>query len=114
LATSNGLGLVNLFELPSLRPISDFRVSTGAGNKLAFSPDGTRLAVTTSDGLKVWDLRGRQELLSLDCEFGSQIEFSPAGNFLVVRTWKGILNIWRAPPWPEIAAMDEFNSNLPK
>ena len=110
----NGLGVTKLFEMPSLRKVAEFHVSTGSGNTLAFSPDGSRLAIGTSDGLKVWDPEIQQELLELDCSFTYQCEFSPDGNFLVVRTFQGKLNIWNAPSWTKIESRSTTRKIAPQ
>ena len=100
LAVATGLGITKLFDMPGLDEIAEF---PGGGLAMSFSPDGNRLA---GEGLKLWDVKGRQKLLTLDCDAPPQCEFSPDGNFLVARTWQGILNIWQAPHWSEIESKE--------
>ncbi len=66
---------------------------------LAFSPDGTRVAVGAEDGTAgVWSVSTRQELVSYDgptATIGS-IQFTPDGNTVLTASDDGFLRLWRA------------------
>jgi WD40 repeat protein len=78
---------------------------------VAFSPDGNRLA--TSEGaryeaIKIWAVDCWQDVLTLHAEgtlFTDAI-FSPDGNAIGVVTDEGILRVWQAPSWDQIAAAE--------
>src|SRR5262249_15254729 len=67
-ALPNGVyRLVDLAKGRELARLEDPEQNTGPA---AFTPDGTKLIVTSRDGLHVWDLRGiRQELAKLDLDW---------------------------------------------
>jgi WD40 repeat protein len=73
---------------------------------VAFSPDGTRLAVGGggSEAVKIWDVKTRQELMTMEGN-GSlfyRTAFSPDGNVLGSMNRNGLLHLWRAPSFTEI------------
>ena len=60
---------------------------------------GNRRAIT------LWDPESGQKLLNLEGEstFFWPTEFSPDGNTLGSINYKGVLHLWHAPSWAEIA-----------
>lgn len=72
---------------------------------ICFSPDGRTMA-TVVDTIKLWDMRGRQELLTLHGHERTIFAalFSPDGNSLVTADYSGVVRLWHAPTWAEIAA----------
>ena len=72
---------------------------------LCFSPDG-RTMVTVVDTIKLWDMRGRQELLTLRGHERTIFAalFAPDGNNLVTADYSGVVRLWHAPSWAEIVA----------
>jgi len=88
---------------------NDEAPATIAGN--AIGVFGTRLATGSSgqEAVKLWDLRGYQELLTLEGE-GSMfwpIAFSPDGDALAAMNDQGALHFWRAPSWKGIATDEQ-------
>ena len=66
---------------------------------LAFSPDGSRLAIGAFDGTAgVWSIPTKQELVSYDGPTAaiSSIAFTPDGNSLLTASGDGVARIWRA------------------
>ena len=79
-------------------------------NSVAFSADGTRLALG-SDGreaVKLWDVASLEEVVTLAAHGSVFIstKFSPDGNVLGSLNASGILYLWRAPSWDEINAAE--------
>ncbi|MBN8249851.1 MAG: WD40 repeat domain-containing protein, partial [Verrucomicrobia bacterium] len=68
---------------------------------VAFSPDGSRLAVTSSgqEAIKLFSTATGQELLTLECSgsFLHSAAFSPDGEWLGASPHGGRLHLWRAP-----------------
>lgn len=82
----------------------------GAFYSIAFSPDGKRVAASSEndEAIRLWDTTGYQELLTLTGDGGSfsGAAFSPDGNILGAISLKGIIHLWPAPSWEEIAAFE--------
>ena len=77
---------------------------------MAFSPDGKRLASSSSgmnSVVKVWDVASGKETLTLGQSLEAySVAFSPDGNRLASGSWKTV-NIWDAAAWPESKARRE-------
>ncbi len=90
---------------------------------LAFSPDGSRLAVGAVDGTAgVWSVPTKQELVSYDGPAGpiSSIAFTPNGNSVLSASDDGVTRIWRAAgveqsfetlPLPAVPSQVVFDGN---
>jgi WD40 repeat protein len=72
--------------------------------RLAYSPDGRRLAAVSRDAVKVWDAETGREVLTLrgaprrhwDPAFNPQLTFSPDGRRLAATNWDKTVSIWEA------------------
>ena len=64
----------------------------------AWSPDGRRLVVSDGSAVKVWDLRGHQELLTLRCGGAVGLAMSADGHVLSAATADGLVHVWDASP----------------
>jgi WD40 repeat protein len=67
----------------------------GAALGVAFSPDGSLLAVATEDGVVIWDLASRQQLAKVG-QPASAAAFSPDGRSLAVLGRDGGVSVWQA------------------
>ena len=77
---------------------------------VAFLPDGQRIDGSShgSEAVKLWHVESRQELLTLGGK-GSmlkELRVSPDGNWIGARGSRGDLNVWHAPSWDEIEAVE--------
>ncbi len=69
----------------------------GDGYGLALSPDGKRIATSTSEGqIKLWDLKSREELFVLSGHEGFiySVAFSPDGSRLASASGDGTAKVW--------------------
>src|SRR5262249_62272266 len=78
---------------------------------VVFAPNSKRLAIGSggAEAVKLWDLESPQELLTLQGN-GSMfhpLAFSPDGNVLSGRDNLGMLHLWTAPSWSQIAAAEQ-------
>lgn len=110
-AAADWWSVARLWEAATLRDVAVFRRFLLGAHSLAFSPDGLRLAVTSSgqETAKLWDVESHQELLTLasgESRF-IQARFSPNGNVLGAVSMEGHLHLWRAPSWAEIEAVEK-------
>ena len=111
LAAAASHGHILLWNTATQRTVAKLRGFLMGIHSVAFSPDGKRLAAG-SDGqeaIKLWDVENAQdpqELLTLEGEgsFFWSSAFSPDGNVLGALNRKGLLHLWRAPSWDQIAA----------
>ena len=113
LACAFNPGFARVWDVPSLEERATFRGILRGAHSVAFSPDGSRLAVgsTADESLKLWDLESGLNLLTLPGEGGicESTAFSADGNILATRHGRhgaGTLDIWRIPPWTEIDAAE--------
>ncbi len=67
------------------------------GNSMAFSPDGSLLAVSGSS-ISLWSTKDGRRVgeTSIPVSHG-QVAFSPDGRLLVLSTWDGVVYLWAAP-----------------
>jgi WD40 repeat protein len=113
-AEASSSGFVKLWEWDAvtgtLRQAHTFdRFMLGA-HSVAFSPDNKRLAAGSSghESIRLWDVESKEELLALDepSWVSWKTDFSPDGNVLGSLDVLGVLRLWRAPSWAEIAAAE--------
>lgn len=108
LALANKFGFARVWDTQSWDEIATFAGFLKGVHSLAWSSDGTRLAVASGDreAVKLWDMSSQQELVTLSGEGGmlSRCTFSPDGSVLGALDQQGTLNLWRAPNWEEIQA----------
>ena len=83
----------------------------GSATSVAFSPDSPRLAAAGAlarEAIKIYDLEGQQELLTLPGEGQAPkvTAFSPDGNTLATHRQGKKLFLWCAPSLEEIEATE--------
>ena len=113
-AEASGSGFVKLWEwetaTATLREVHTFDRCMLGAHSVAFSPDSKRLAAGSSghESIRLWDVESKQELLALDERswVSWKTDFSPDGNVVGSLDEPGVLRLWRAPSWAEIAAAE--------
>jgi WD40 repeat protein len=110
-AVASTVGFARLWETATQRETATFRDFLLGVHSVAFSPDGKRLAAggNGQEAIKLWDIDSHQELITLEGQ-GSVFHpsaFSPDGNWLGSRNINGMLHLWRAPSWAEIAVAEK-------
>jgi WD40 repeat protein/serine/threonine protein kinase/tetratricopeptide (TPR) repeat protein len=84
----------------------------GQWYRLAFSPDGRRLAAVDRQQVKVWDVASGKEVLTLrglpprptDGGFNPTLAWSPDGRWLAATNYEGGVDVWDGADRPEPAA----------
>ena len=84
------------------------RLGKGSGEELAYSPDGTLLAVAGSIGIWIYDAETGEELDLLTGHAGTvySVAFSPDGNTLATGSRDGTILLWNVEPKPIQLAAD--------
>ncbi len=81
--------------LQTITPLT--RLGNGMASNLALSPDGSQLAIVTSQGLYLFDTRSQQELWFKTFDNApTVVKFSPDGSRLVVGSKASLLSILNA------------------
>ncbi len=110
-AAASFIGFAKLWETQTRREVATLSGFRGGVHSVAFSPDSARLAVGSdgSEGIKLWDTQSQMEVLALHSQGGVLFRsaFSPDGNLLGAMNKLGVLQVWRAPSWDEIAAAEK-------
>jgi WD40 repeat protein len=102
-----------------MRRLSRFSNHSGAVMRLAFSPDGTRVAsggagkripngsIRQPGEAKVWDASTGQELVSLPTHplYVAAVAFAPDGKSLVTGCWDRTIRVWDLTNGEEMLAL---------
>ncbi len=107
LAAVSVLGMGQVWDTATERNVATLQGFLQGAHSVTFSPDGQRLAIGSNgnEAIKLWDVESLQELLTLKGQ-GSMFnstDFSPDGNVLASCNSQGLLHIWRAPSFEDIA-----------
>jgi WD40 repeat protein/serine/threonine protein kinase len=110
LAVVSVLGVSQLWDTATTRMRAEVHGFLQGTHSVAFSPDGQRLAIGSNgrEAIKLWDVDSLQELLTLPGQ-GSLFNattFSPDGNVLASSNSQGLLHLWRAPSFADIARLE--------
>ena len=111
---------VQVEVLPALRPGEDINelqtddavdtepeIIRGLVLSVAFSPDGTKLASASWDGVRLWDAGAGQYLTTLASEPESSsfsVAFSPDGTKLACGSWEDRVELWDVSTQKHIAS----------
>jgi WD40 repeat protein len=110
LAAVSILGIGHLYDTATGRKTATLQGFLQGAHSVSFSPDSQRLAIGSNgnEAIKLWDVESLQELLTLKGQGSmfSSVTFSPDGNVLASINSQGLLHIWRAPSFEEIARVE--------
>ena len=122
-AANHGTGYFAVWDLsrPQQDPVAVIRAFLKGGHSVAFSPDGTRLAVSSGvpEAIKLFEVGTWSELVTLDGE-GSNLNrsaFSVDGSTLMAINREGNCYLWSAPTWEQVAEEERGaagNTKLPE
>jgi WD40 repeat protein len=111
-------GSVRLWDMGTRKLLDSLKGFLLGATSVAFSPDGRRLAASSSgqEAVKLWDAESRQELLTLSGE-GSQffgLKFSSDGRCLLAVNRAGVAHLWSAPTEEEIEVSEADEKRGPE
>ena len=77
--------MVRFYDHKTGKVLASWDAGLGELSAVAFSPDGSRLAVVSNqgNGAKIWDIATRKELLTLESVSTNDVAFTPDGKRLV-------------------------------
>jgi len=83
---------------------------------LSFSPDGKTLVSCGDNRVKLWNVETQQEILTLVrfSDTAGRALFSPDGSCLATSSWGDHVQLFRAPSFEEIAAVEANETAVSK
>lgn len=94
---TNRFNDIKLWSYPDGKLIDQLRGHTNFIHRLAFSPDGSRLASSSKDGtIRIWNPESGVQVLQLQVNDIAEIAWSPDGKSLAALDYGGVLRIWRS------------------
>lgn len=103
IAESGSDGNLTLFDIATSRKVKEFKCNSKYISSFAFSPDGTILACSGNDGIKLWDARSEKELRTI-ADKGGTLAFGSNGRILVSGDSSGNVKLWNVEDGSLIAS----------
>ncbi len=120
LATSNANGSVKFWHLDvnadkvqeKFKFSNDIDTENNWINRIEFSPDGARIAVSSKDGIvKLWSIFGDIPMvLRGHTDRVRDVKFSPDGQYLGTASWDKTAKLWNTQTGQALSSFDEHSS----
>jgi WD40 repeat protein len=78
-------------QTPIVLAVQDDLVTT-----FTWSPDGARIATSSDEDVKVWDIANKRNTITLSGNSGTveSVAWSPAGNYIAAGSWDRTAKVW--------------------
>ncbi|MCG9129423.1 T9SS type A sorting domain-containing protein [Candidatus Poribacteria bacterium] len=105
---------VNIRSLDDESIITTLIGDTSKTWRVAFSPDGSKLATAVNDDILLWDLNTGELISTLigHTSSVSQLAFSPDGNTLISDSWHDIVRMWDVATATEKWSLDQHRDSI--
>lgn len=111
------MGYVRVWTAADWKEVATLRGYRLGAQGACFSADGRRLVTgggSKDDTIKLWDTQSWQEVLTLTgAGSGGQIGMSADGSTIATLGGNGVLQVWQAPSWAEIAMAEKTSAPKP-
>ena len=108
-ALPSGVLVAPLLDRSELKIFPEIQIFSGHADDVAavaWSPDGSRIATASADGVRVWNAVTGVELLSLKCRYGSwSVVWSPDGSRIATASADGV-RVWDAVTGVELLSLE--------
>jgi WD40 repeat protein/serine/threonine protein kinase len=108
LAAGDEFNLIHLWDVNNRQKLGSLRGHVSGVAGLSFSPDGKTLASSGDKRVKLWNIETMQEILTIArfSNLAFPAMFSPDGSCLATSSWGDEFQLFRAPSFEEIAAVE--------
>jgi serine/threonine protein kinase/WD40 repeat protein len=110
LAVAAEPGFARFWDMTNFKELAAVKGHLLSIHTVGFASDMRRFVTGSlgKEAVKVWDWESKLDLLTLEGQGVrlSYIDFSPDGNVLAAVNSRGVLHLWRAPSWQEIAVAE--------
>ena len=105
--SDNQIGRVKVWDVASGKEIRAFTCLRGGVNKVAFHPDGKRLAAAGSEVVEVWDLENSRKLEEIKGhkKWVYCVAYSPDGKWLATGGWDRTVKLRNAATGAEVVTI---------
>jgi WD40 repeat protein len=109
---------VRLYSVANHRQVAALAAGEGHVNDVAFSPDGSTIAIASQSGASLWDVATHQQLgapLTVGVGAVQAVAFSPDGTLLATADAEGNIRLWdvtsREQIGPALAVGSQASTN---
>ncbi|MBN2149580.1 MAG: WD40 repeat domain-containing protein [Anaerolineales bacterium] len=102
---------IHFWDLASGAELEALRLGAGNIRALAYSPDGSLLAVQTFGEIILWEVGSRAVLHTLEYKINGSLAFSPDGRLLAAGGWSSdpLLTLWDVAAGVQVASLAGHN-----
>ena len=106
---------------PDLQPITLDNITnlTEVGNlqvpalaDVAFSPDGSMISISYTDGARIIEVHSMEEIQNLEIQFSNTLTFSPNGGLMAIKTYGRTVPLWQTDEWQLLPPLKDLAGSV--